>query len=258
MWGVHEVLEQWLQSELISPDSAKGKHSTLPLGTLSVGKPKSQIKSNSVELITLNWERGHLWPCPRSLYFKSIYWTFFILDILVLFFIFHREQKVDWEIHHYFEMASNLPEGNSFASNSLSQWSLKIETEGWDILLESAFFPLFFLLFLLPLPLFFSPTLHSFIHLTSSYSILHGRSLEERMDLKLMYQAKGRVPWCDYLPSILVSSHKKASDKPSMGRLEKGWRVYPWPCSLQKKKKKNQRKFDFLFLMTSWIGLNGH
>lgn len=59
-----------------------------------------------------------------------------------------------------------------------------METEGRDPALIGPFPPSF--------PLF--PPLHSFIHLTSSYSILHGRSLEERMGLKLMFQAKGVFP----------------------------------------------------------------
>lgn len=82
-WGVHEVLEHGWQSELISSDSGKGKHSTLPLGTLSVGKPKSQIKSNREELITQKWERffgEFVIVEPHSLHFISIWWTsyFFI------------------------------------------------------------------------------------------------------------------------------------------------------------------------------------
>lgn len=180
-WGVHEVLEQRLQSELISTDSGKGKHSTLPLGTLNVGKPKSQIKSNRVELITLKRERffSAYVIAPHSLHF--IWWTSYF---------FYREQRVDWEIQCYFEMASNLPEGNSFTSNLLSQWSLKMETEDWDPAGISSFPPFRF------------PSFHHCTLLYASlHPVLHGRSLEERMDLKLMFQAKGTFLWYDYLLS---------------------------------------------------------
>lgn len=191
-----------------------------------------------MELIILKGERFFT-ACviePRSFHFYL-----YLVDII----FFHREHRVDWEIQHDFEIASNLPEGNALTSNSLTQWSLKMDTEDWDPAGMSSFFSL-------PLP-FFLP-LHSFICLTSSYIAWTIIGRENGCEIDVLSKGGISVIW---LPAILVSSHKEHSDKHNMGRLEKGWKVYPWPYGLHLERD-DQRTFDFLFLLTSWFELNGH